>query len=197
MRATNYTDTSINNSAAKVNEESELNSLSLTALTHNISTTNHEYLKKALPVILSYLQNALATQGDRFPELKKIYPQFISLKEEIEMHIQKEELIVFPRIREVEKYKNQKTAKVVFNSSFLPAPASLMEQEHHQIEKTLETIANLSNNYTAPAGACTSLQLTFAYLETFDKNLKRHIAIENNILFPKAIALFNSCQGKI
>ncbi len=171
------------------------NTHSLTALTIDISNTNHEYLKKALPVLLSHLQSLAATQGDQNPVLRQLLARFTTLKEDIEMHIQKEELIIFPRIKEMEKFYTGQSGRVVFSATFLEAPTTLMEQEHHQIEKSLAVIKELSNQYTAPPGACTSFEHTFSLLHTFEKNLLRHIEVENKILFPKALVLFKKCQA--
>jgi regulator of cell morphogenesis and NO signaling len=47
----------------------------------------------------------------------------------------------------------------------------------------------LTNNYTPPLDSCNTYKVAFLMLEEFDKDLKKHIHLENNILFPKAIKL--------
>jgi regulator of cell morphogenesis and NO signaling len=54
----------------------------------------------------------------------------------------------------------------------------------------LKEINKLTGNYTPPADACTTYRLSFAALQAFEANLHRHIHLENNILFPKALHLF-------
>jgi regulator of cell morphogenesis and NO signaling len=45
-----------------------------------------------------------------------------------------------------------------------------------------------------PADACTTYRLSFAALEAFELDLHRHVHLENNILFPKAMQLFGVQQ---
>jgi len=196
MTGSKNTITQHNAASTPITEKSHYNNTnSLTALTIEISNTNHEYLKKVLPVLLSHLQSLAATQGDQNPVLRRLLSHFLSLKEEVEMHIQKEELIIFPRIKELEKLYTGQSGKVIFSPTFLQAPATLMEQEHQQIEKTLSVIKELSNQYTPPSGACASFEHTYSLLQTFEKNLLQHIEVENKILFPNALMLFKKCQA--
>ncbi|MBK7290593.1 MAG: hemerythrin domain-containing protein [Chitinophagaceae bacterium] len=68
----------------------------------------------------------------------------------------------------------------------------MMEQEHDHTGSMLAEIRNLTNNYNPPADACTTYQLSFASLQAFELDLHRHVHLENNILFPKALKMFGS-----
>ena len=50
-------------------------------------------------------------------------------------------------------------------------------------------ISELSNNYTPPADACTTYRILYQNLEGFEKDLHKHVHLENNILFKKAEAV--------
>ncbi|MPT32894.1 MAG: iron-sulfur cluster repair di-iron protein, partial [Chryseobacterium sp.] len=52
-----------------------------------------------------------------------------------------------------------------------------------------DKIATLTNQYTPPADACNTYKVTYAMLQEFENDLHKHIHLENNILFPKAITL--------
>lgn len=165
--------------------------LSLTQLSDYILQTHHEYVKKEMPQIFAYLQKVSGKHGDRHPELFKIFQLFTALKEELESHMQKEELILFPRIKELEKHSDYYSANK-FSISYLQSPITVMEQEHDHAGTLMEDIRNLSNNYTPPADACTTYRLSFTALQAFESDLHQHVHLENNMLFPKAIELF--CQ---
>ena len=45
--------------------------------------------------------------------------------------------------------------------------------------------------YSARAGACVSYQTLYGALATFEADLHQHIHLENNILFPRAVAVEN------
>jgi regulator of cell morphogenesis and NO signaling len=171
----------------------DFNKLSLTALTDYIVSTHHDYTKKELPQILAYLQKITSKHGERHPELLRITDCFTSLKEELEDHMRKEELILFPRIKELENADRQYANSISLN--YLKAPVAVMEHEHEHAGNLLEEIQKYSNNYTPPADACTTYRLSFAALKSFELDLHRHIHLENNILFPKAIALFRNDTG--
>ena len=170
------------------NQPSSMDSdtVSLTELTNYIVSTHHGYTKKELPQIFAWLQKVSAKHGDRHPELYRIFECFASLKEELEDHMRKEELILFPRIVEMENSADYSKISPLY----LQAPVTLMEHEHEQAGILLKEIHRYSNNYIPPADACTTYRLSFAALQAFEADLHRHIHLENNILFPKAIKLF-------
>ena len=64
-----------------------------------------------------------------------------------------------------------------------------MEQEHDHAGQLLEEMRILSNNYQAPQDACTTYQLCYASLNAFELDMHQHVHLENNLLFPKSIAM--------
>ena len=114
-------------------------------------------------------------------------------KEEMEQHMQKEEVVLFPRIKEIEKQLSE-GKEIVINSTYLEAPVNMMEQEHEHAGGLLADIRMLTGNYNLPADACTTYRLSFAALEAFELDLHKHIHLENNILFPKALKMFGHSQ---
>ena len=67
-----------------------------------------------------------------------------------------------------------------------------MEQEHENAGELLSQMREFTNNYTLPKDACTTYRLSFAALQAFEMDLHQHMHLENNILFPKTIKLFNT-----
>jgi len=165
------------------------NELSLAQLSEHIVSTHHNYVKNEMPALLGYLQKVASKHGDRHPEMNKVFQIFGAVKEEMEFHMQKEEMVLFPRIKDIEN-QIQEGKKVVINSSYLQSPINMMEQEHDHAGSMLAEIRNLTNNYTPPADACTTYQLSFASLQAFELDLHHHVHLENNILFPKALKMF-------
>ncbi|HET9825041.1 MAG TPA: iron-sulfur cluster repair di-iron protein [Chitinophagaceae bacterium] len=161
--------------------------LSLSELVNYIVSTHHAYTKKELPQIFAYLQKVSSKHGERHNELHQIFECFASLKDEMEMHMKKEEHILFPKIVELEKG----IEKLNQTGLSISVPLSVMEDEHEYAGKCMELIRSLSNDYTPPVDACTTYRLSFAALEAFERDLHQHVHLENNILFPKAIYLFN------
>lgn len=161
------------------------------ALADYIVEQHHQYVRTEMPLIASYLQKIADRHGDRHPELIRIAAVFNELKAELELHLQKEEQVLFPRIKTAEKCLEEESGSHS-NRSFLEAPVTVMEHEHDDAGEAMATIRRLTNHYSLPADACTTYQLAFAALEAFEKDLHRHVHLENNILFPKAMQLFRS-----
>ena len=167
------------------------NELSLAQLSEHIVSTHHNYVKNEMPALHGYLQKVASKHGDRHPEMNKVFQIFGAVKEEMEFHMQKEEMVLFPRIKDIEN-QIQEGKKVVVSSSYLQSPINMMEEEHDHAGSMLAEIRNLTNNYNPPADACTTYQLSFASLQAFELDLHRHVHLENNILFPKALKMFGS-----
>jgi regulator of cell morphogenesis and NO signaling len=68
-------------------------------------------------------------------------------------------------------------------------PVSLLIEEHDNAGVLLAEIRSLSRNFTAPEYACTTYHAFFDGLRDFEHDLHRHVHLENNILFPRAIEL--------
>jgi regulator of cell morphogenesis and NO signaling len=65
----------------------------------------------------------------------------------------------------------------------------MMEREHQSAGDSFSAIRRATNDYMPPADACATLALTFGELESFERDLHKHIHLENAILFPKAITM--------
>jgi regulator of cell morphogenesis and NO signaling len=168
----------------------DFDNISLFELIDYIVSTHHAYTKRELSQIFAYLQKVSSKHGDRHPELNLIFETFSELKEEMELHMKKEELILFPRIKELER--GLKQSGPTMN---IQAPIAVLEDEHDHAGRCLEQIRTLSHNYAPPADACTTYRLSFAALQAFEKDLHQHVHLENNILFPKAIEMFNQATA--
>ena len=173
------------------NNKNSFEFLSLSQLVDYIVSIHHDYVKKEMPQIMAYLQRVASKHGDRHPEMFKVFELFVEVKEEMEMHMQKEELILFPRIKELEKLFQSNYARMQPDIAYLQSPITVMEHEHDHAGNLLNEIRILTSDYTAPADACTTYRLSFAALKAFEIDLHQHVHLENNILFPKALAIFS------
>lgn len=171
--------------------------MSLTQLCEYIVQTHHAYVKNEMPQIYAYLHKVTSKHGDRHPELYKIFQTFAAVKEEMEGHMKKEELILFPRIKELEKLANSENGQFQMNIGYLQSPINVMEHEHDHAGTQLNEIRILTNDYTPPQDACTTYRLSFAALQAFELDLHQHVHLENNVLFPKAIEAFKKIEVAI
>lgn len=163
--------------------------LSLTTLTDYIVESHHAYVRKNIPLILGYLLKIATKHGDRFPHMKKVFLLFIEVRTEMQTHMQKEEEVVFPIIRRLDRHDESN------NVPNLNERVALLENEHENAGALMQKIRQLTNNYESPDGACTTFKLALNALKAFEADLHKHVHLENNILFPKAIARFENIKA--
>jgi regulator of cell morphogenesis and NO signaling len=151
----------------------------------HIMIHHHFYVKQALPRIRQHIEKVAYKHGDKFPYMIKVYENFIAIYEELSIHMDKEEQILFPRIKQIERQIEQQTG-AHYTKAYVTAPIHIMEQEHEHAGSLMEEIRKLTNNYSIPDGACTTFRVTLAELKEFEEDLHRHVHLENYILFPMA-----------
>ncbi len=161
----------------------------LDLLADYIEKTHHRYVVDKSPEIIAYLNKICEVHGNNHPELHQIKELFQKVVENLAQHMKKEELLLFPFIRNMEKTKRSGEILQKPNFDSLKKQINEMEDEHLAEGDRLRDINQLSNNYTPPADACNTFKVTFALLKEFEDDLHLHIHLENNILFPKAILL--------
>ncbi|MBX2959799.1 MAG: iron-sulfur cluster repair di-iron protein [Flavobacteriales bacterium] len=166
---------------------SDFNTWDLDFLTDYIINTHHKYVKEANELIIQYSDKVAKVHGHHFTETIEINKLFHEIANELNMHMQKEEQILFPFIKEIAKAKKEgiRLSPPPFGS--IQNPINMMEMEHTDAGEILFKIKDLSNNHTPPEGACNTFKALYSKLEEYQNDLFQHIHLENNILFPKAI----------
>lgn len=144
----------------------------------------HREIREKTPIMLGYLEKVATVHGKAYNELYEIYRLFVGCANELEAHMQKEEKVLFPYIKQLFA---KETPEACFPT--IQAPIGVMKHEHEAEGDRFRRIAELSSNYTPPQGACNTYKVAYAMLNEFEQDLHLHIHLENNILFPQAIEL--------
>lgn len=167
----------------------DFNSWPLDLLADYIEKTHHRYVEEKSQVLLAFLDKLCKVHGANHPELFRINELFIGCAGELAQHMKKEELVLFPFVKRMVKTKD--SDGVLSQPSFgtVSNPIAMMMHEHDNEGERFREIAALTNGYNPPADACTTYKVTFAMLKEFEEDLHKHIHLENNILFPKAVLL--------
>lgn len=154
-----------------------------------IVNTHHSYVRKNLPDIRSYAAKVMKVHGQRHPELVRIYQLVEEINAELTEHMNKEDKILFPYIKELYLAKQNSQPFHAAPFGTVQNPISVMEHEHEMVAKYLVEIRELTGNYTLPEDACASYSLLYRMLDEFEEDLHVHVHLENNILFPKALQI--------
>jgi regulator of cell morphogenesis and NO signaling len=168
----------------------EFDEWDLDFLADYILNIHHRYLKKALPEIKAYVDHFLEGHREKFPELSELENIINRFLKEIPPHMKQEEEILFPYIKQIyHAWKHRESYARLLIRTLRKPVEEVMQKEHESTGKSLHRMREITNNYTPPKKTCLTHKVTFAKLKELDADLVQHIHLENNILFPKAIAL--------
>jgi regulator of cell morphogenesis and NO signaling len=158
-------------------------------LTQHILAKHHKYVRDAIPRLNAFLAKVKAKHGQKHLELAGIEARFFDLGQEMYGHMQKEEQILFPYIEGLERATMEKRRPEPPFFGTVRNPVHMMMQEHDSAGELLGGMRKLSAGYQAPKEACESYRELYRSLEEFEANMHTHVHLENNILFPRAVAL--------
>ncbi len=164
----------------------------LADLISHLTNTHHKFTRGELARLAPLLDKVCSVHGKNHPELLQVRASFQGLAQELTMHMIKEELMLFPYIVRMEEaaIQNEQVLPAPFGS--VQNPVSMMEHEHDSAGNALRAMRGASGGYTAPPDGCISYQTLYKALAEFEADLHQHIHLENNILFPRAIAMEHS-----
>ena len=161
----------------------------LGALAAHIVDTHHAYVRNETPRIQSLLAKIGSKHGPKRPELVRIERLFLALAQELATHMFKEEHILFPYIESLERARAEKSALPHACFDSVERPIANMLADHDDAGALLVQIRSLANDYSVPGDACPTFVATYRALEEFERDLHMHVHLENNVLFPRAVAL--------
>lgn len=154
-----------------------------------IMNVHHAYMHLNAPLIETSLIAFIERHKKKYPEINKTLFLFRELSVLLVTHSRHEEEIIFPYIRQIESTHRRKETYGNLFVRTLRKPLSNIEKEHDVVLSILKEIQTLTNNYTSPLNACADLSAIYHKLEEFHNDILQHTHLEDDILFPKAIAM--------
>lgn len=155
---------------------------SMTALCDHIVKVHHGYLKEALPRISMLTERVAERHGRNFPHLIEVKEIFAKFREDTESHNFKEEGALFPAIRSMESKDGPNPLVNIINK-----PITQMLSDHDDAGEALGKMNKLTNGYKPTEQACNTHRAMLDALAELESDMHRHIHLENNILFPRAL----------
>ena len=120
----------------------------LSELIQHIVTTHHDYLRRELPAIDTRLEKVYRVYNQRYgPTLMGLPEVFAGLRAELEMHIMKEERVLFPAIAAYEAAVNSGKALPATPFGTVANPIHTMEAEHESAGQALESIREITRQF--------------------------------------------------
>jgi regulator of cell morphogenesis and NO signaling len=161
----------------------------LDQLVNHVVSTHHQSVRRALPVIARHLTLLRKAHGSRHPELACLATVFDQISGDLERHLMKEEQILFPYIRELVRLERDGIHPGQSPFGTIVNPIAMMEREHLEAAEGLKVMRELTRDYSVPADGCSTYAECMAELADFERDLYRHVRLENNVLYPRAVAL--------
>lgn len=172
-----------------VRADKDFNRWKLDFLADYIVNIHHAYVEEEAPALHDLADKINRVHGGAHPELDGIRQHVNALLQEMLSHQKKEEHILFPFIRQMVQCEKEGKPFTYPPFGTIESPVEMMLDDHNAAAEHVHTIEKLSNGYQVPADGCESYRLFFHKLKEMDDDLHQHIHLENNILFPKAIAM--------
>jgi regulator of cell morphogenesis and NO signaling len=147
----------------------------------------HQYIRSRVPVIKQVLQGLVFSSGKDQPLLNQVLGLFEKASQDLERHMRREELILFPYIRKM--IPDPKGMRKFDGPQFDGVRDSILNlmKDHEAEGERIEQIKAITRNFHSPKDADDAYKVAMGLLRDFDYNLRKHLHLENNILFPKAL----------
>lgn len=169
---------------------------SIDTIVDYILDTYHAPLKTELVSLQALMAKVARVHGERHEELSKMEAIFTALGMELMQHLQKEENILFPFMRQIyQKWLDDSLPLPGHACGTVQNPIRVMEQEHNEAGRALRQLRDLSKNYQVPEDACASYKALFQRLEKLEHDLHRHVHLENYVLHPLAKKMEQEIRG--
>lgn len=160
-------------------ERADWADMGMAELVRHVEDTHHHYLWEELPRVSMLVDKIAQVHGVRHPELATVASTYAQLRVSLEPHLRREELRVFPTIARLGEQSDPE----------LPGLLDRLMAEHEDAGQLFEKLRALTNNYETPADGCNTYRAAMDGLAEIERDTHEHIHKENNVLFPRALAV--------
>jgi len=167
--------------------ERDWNAVPVDELIRHIIARHHEYLKLELPRLQARLRKMSSKHGERDGGLlNMLFTVFSDLQDDLDMHLHKEEAILFPFIERYARAAAGTEVPAPPPFGTIANPIAVMEHDHINVDKLLARIREITREYAIPDYACPNFKGVWHSLQELEADLKEHIRLENDFLHPRA-----------
>lgn len=140
---------------------------------------HHAYLKEELPALETFVIRIANVHGEMHPHLIELHDVYQKFKKDMGEHSLKEELEVFPLIKQYLKAPSDELLTSIHLAN------GGLEDEHDLAGNLLIKMRQLTNGFDVPTNACGSYRITYDRLAKLETDTFQHVHLENNILFKR------------
>lgn len=174
------------NDPASTLSDQDFTGWSLTRLIDHVVARHHTFLRANTAQDAAYARKIAVVHGGHHPELVQMTAVFDELAAALTTHLNEQEDVVFPAIRQAEAGGGDPALEG--GAGTLSHDVETLARENAVLDVALDRMRDLAMGYALPPDACSTWVLTYRRLQTFEADLREHIRLENDILFPKVIS---------
>jgi regulator of cell morphogenesis and NO signaling len=173
----------------KIDRSQDYASWDLSFLIDYIINVHHTYLKENTGQITGYTRKIASVHGAHHPEVIEIASIFDKIAIELMDHLKTEEEEFFPALKRIEAAGKAGSAPSSDDMAKVRSSLENLVQEHEIVGDAVHEIRHLAKGYAIPDDVCNTFTVTYRKLKEFEDDLHKHVHLENNILFLKAMQL--------
>lgn len=141
------------------------------ALIDHILTRFHAVHRRELPQLCALARRVESTHAAHPQCPDGLAKHLTSMLAELENHMEREEQVLFPTL-------------LAKGGGCAPFAMRKMRLEHDDHQAHLAELEALTHDFAPPPDACGSWRALYRGCQKLSQDLRRHIAIENDVLFP-------------
>jgi regulator of cell morphogenesis and NO signaling len=158
-------------------------------LIQHIVRVHHKNVRQELPQLVELAHTVAEKYGERAQELRRVELLVAELHAELCEHLRKEEQVLFPYIAQVEQAPLLAFRPPQQCFSQIGQPVFMMVQEHERAKLMIAELRQLTDDFKPPVWACSTFVALYSGLRNFADTFEEHVKLENDVLFPQAIAM--------
>lgn len=161
----------------------------LPGITAHIATAHHRRARRLLVELLEDIEALTSSHPEQRNQHRLLRNALQQLADDLIPHMVKEERFIFPYIDSMLRPMGPDDSILVPLFGTIEYPLRSIRHDHSEDAALLETIMRLSNGFTPPAGACDRQVRFLRNVADLHSDLTSHIQLENDVLFPRAVAM--------
>jgi len=158
-------------------------------LIDHIVDNHHSFARQEIVRLSTLMEKVCHKHLEQHSELRHLQQAFATLSNDLVSHLKKEETVLFPYIKVLEKARIEglRSAAAPFGS--VNDPARMLRWEHEETRNIMRKMRKISAEYALPYDASPGFQELYVGLQELERDMHLHIHLENNILFPLAVEM--------
>ncbi len=176
--------------------EKKLQAFNILVILKYLRKTHIYYLESQLPMIEKNLDALIRSSKDHNDNLKLLKNFFLTYQKELDEHISREEILVFPYIERLYKLYHQDFDSKEYDETIKKYSINKYEEEHDNIDDKLGDLQNILIKYISDSYDEALCNTVISQLFSLEKDIKDHTRLEDNVLIPLVAEMENELKIK-